>query len=145
MDTGRLEIVLGADVVEVRIDTEGGYGIHDADGRHWDEAQPPILGTGFLKGGGAWQIADLWEWNDEGHICLSHMDEPTCSPGLFLVGPRVRHDQGIYCFIYKFRQRFAAIAREIAKRLALPPIPAEQPAGAWGPFGNTECSEGCEC
>ena len=140
-----LEIVYDADVVEVTIDTEGGFRVHGADGRHWDARVPPVLGTGFLKGGGAGQIADLWEWNDEGRICLSDMDESTRTPGLFLVGPQVRHDQRIYCFIYKFRQRFAAIAREIAERLALDPIPAKQPAGAWGPFGNTECCEGCEC
>ncbi len=140
-----LDIVYDADVVEVAIDAKGGFRIHAADGRHWDARVPPVLGTGFLKGGGAGQIADLWEWNDEGHICLSHIDESTRIPGLFLVGPQVRHDQGIYCFIYKFRQRFAAIAREIAQRLALDPIPAKQAAGAWGPFGNAECSNGCGC
>lgn len=145
MDTGRLEIVLGADVVEVRINAAGGYRIHTADGRHWDEAQPPILGTGFLKGGGARQIADLWEWRDEDRISLSDIDESTRTSGLFLIGPQVRHDQRIYCFIYKFRQRFAAIAQEIADRLELDTLPLRQPGGAWGPYGNSECRGGCEC
>jgi thioredoxin reductase len=140
-----LEIVYDADVVKVTLDNKGEFRINGADGRHWEAKVPPVLGTGFLKGGGARWIADLWEWSDEGHIRLSPMDESTLTPGLFLVGPQVRHDQGIYCFIYKFRQRFGLIAREIAERLALDAIPAGQPAGAWGPFGNTECCEACEC
>lgn len=141
----RLEIVFGADVIEVTTDADGGFRIHAADGRHWDSAVPPVLGTGFLKGGGARQIAELWDWNDEGRIALTDADESTRTPGLFLVGPQVRHDQRIYCFIYKFRQRFALIARQIAQRLELDTTPLEGPGGAWGPFGNSECCEGCEC
>lgn len=144
-DTGWLEIVFGADVVEVTLDSAGGYRIHAADGRHWEEAQPPILGTGFLKGGGAQQIADLWEWNDEGRIVLSGLDESTRAPGLFLVGPQVRHEQRIYCFIYKFRQRFALIAARIAERLEVEASALQAGDGAWGPFGNSDCCEGCEC
>lgn len=142
--SNQLEIIYGANIVEVTADTEGAYRVHGADGRYWDTATSPILGTGFLKGGGARQISDLWEWNDEGRICLTDIDQSTRTPGLFLIGPQVRHDQRIYCFIYKFRQRFAAIAREIAEQLALDPIPPRQP-GLWGPFGNSECCEGCEC
>lgn len=144
-DTGRLEIVFGADVVEVTFDSAGGYRIHAADGRHWDEVQPPILGTGFLKGGGARQIADLWEWNDEGRILLSSMDESTRAPGLFLVGAQVRHEQRIYCFIYKFRQRFALIATRIAEQLEVDASALQAGDGAWGPFGNNDCCEGCQC
>lgn len=143
--SGRLEIVFGADVVAVSQAAGGGYRIHAADGRHWDTRVPPILGTGFVKGGGARQIAALWDWNDEGRIALSALDESARSPGLFLVGPQVRHDQRIYCFIYKFRQRFALIARQIAQRLELDAAALEEPGGAWGPFGNSECCEGCEC
>lgn len=145
MDSGRLEIVFGADIVEVTIDAAGGYRIHAADGRYWDEDRPPILGTGFLTGGGARQIADLWEWNNEGRIVLNDIDESTRTPGLFLVGPQVRQDQRIYCFIYKFRQRFMLIARQIAQRLGLDASSLQWPGGAWGPFGNSECCEGCEC
>lgn len=145
VDTGRLEIIFGADVVEVTVDTEGSYRIHAADGRHWDELQAPILGTGFLKGGGARQIADLWDWNDEGRIVLGETDESTRTPGLFLVGPQVRHDGRIYCFIYKFRQRFALIATQIAKRLDVDANMLQGNGGAWGPFGNSDCCEGCEC
>ncbi len=142
----QLEIIYDADVVEVTREADQRFRIHTADGRHWDETQQPILGTGFLKGGGAQQIKELWEWNDEGRIVLSDVDESTQTPGLFLVGPQVRHDQRIYCFIYKFRQRFARIAQQISQRLELNIEPFEgSEDGIWGPYGNSECCEGCEC
>ncbi len=142
--SGRLEIVYGADIVQVSRDEAGALRVHAADGRYWDSQTPPVLGTGFLKGGGARQIAELWSWDDQGRICLGSADESLRTPGLFLVGPQVRHPPLIYCFIYKFRQRFSLIAREIAERLSLEYLPHEQ-AGSWGPFGNAECCEGCEC
>lgn len=142
----RLEIIYDVNVVEVTCDGNSGFRVHAADGRQWDVAQVPILGTGFLKGGGARQIADLWWWNGEGHIELSDVDESICTPGLFLVGPQVRQGQGIYCFIYKFRQRFARIARQIAQRLELDIELSMGPEeSVWSPFGNSECCEGCEC
>lgn len=142
--TGRLDIVYGVDVMAV---TNNGHccRIHAADGRYWDTLTPPVLGTGFQKGGGARQIADLWEWRDDGHLALSPLDESTVYPGLFLVGPQVRHDERIYCFIYKFRQRFGLIAREITRRLDIDASALETPPGNWGPFGNSDCCEGCEC
>ena len=99
-----------------------------------------------MKGGGAQQIKDLWMWDEDGHVMLSELDESLHTPGLFLVGPQVRHDARLYCFIYKFRQRFESIAQHLARQLRLnidPPIGAED--GVWGPFGNSECCEGCEC
>ncbi|RMX02973.1 thioredoxin reductase [Corticibacter populi] len=145
MDSGRLEIVFGADVVKVVRGSVGNWRIRAADGRHWETAQPPVLGTGFLKGGGARQIADLWDWDEEGRIRLGASDESTRAPGLFLVGPQVRHDQRIYCFIYKFRQRFGLVARAIAERQGLEATALQGSGGAWGPFGNSDCCEGCEC
>ncbi len=138
----RLDIIFDADVVEVS-NNEVGYRIHAADGRHWDVAQPPILGTGFVKGGGASQISDLWMWNENGNIVLSDVDESILTPGLFLVGPQVRQEERIYCFTYKFRQRFARIAEQIALRLQLDMAPPEgSQDGIWVHFGNNEC---CEC
>jgi len=51
----------------------------------------------------------------------------------------------IYCFIYKFRQRFAFIAERIAERLELDASVLRVGDGAWGPFGNSDCCEGCQC
>ena len=45
--------------------------------------------------------------------------------GLFLVGPQVRQDNIIFCFIYKFRQRFAVVANQIARRLRVSTEPLE--------------------
>ena len=38
-------------------------------------------------------------------------------PGLFLVGPAVRHGELSFCFVYKYRQRFAIVADAIARGL----------------------------
>lgn len=143
--TGRLDIVFDANVAKVSATGSDGFRVHASDGRHWDTENPPILGTGFLSGGGARQIEDLWEWDDQGHVLLTSQDESTRTPGLFLVGPQVRQEQRIYCFIYKFRQRFGRIATELAQRLELDVFGLMSPGGAWGPFGNDECCEGCEC
>lgn len=143
-NSSALEIICGADVVEASCDKLGGVRVHAADGRYWDSQTSPILGTGFLKGGGARQISEYWLWDEAERIRLSKSDESLRTPGLFLVGPQVRHETQIYCFIYKFRQRFDGIAHEIAKRLSL--NYASQSSGdTWGPFGNSECCEGCEC
>ena len=142
----RLEIIYDVNVVEVTQESGRGFRVHAADGQHWDTEQSPILGTGFVSGGGARQIKDLWMWDDEDNIMLSEIDESIYTPGLFLVGPQVRHDQRIYCFIYKFRQRYARIARQIALRLQLDFESLEGSVdGVWGPFGNSECCEDCEC
>ncbi|HEY0295216.1 MAG TPA: NAD(P)/FAD-dependent oxidoreductase, partial [Bordetella sp.] len=143
IDTGLLEIVFGVDVIGITQNAGGGFRIHAGDGRYWDEKQAPILGTGFLQGGGAQQIAELWDWDEDGRVVLSEADESTITPGLFLVGPQVRHDTRIYCFIYKFRQRFGLIAEGIAQ--CLDRDASLLKTGAWGPFGNSECCEGCEC
>ena len=142
----RLEIIFDTNVVEVTNEANEIFRIHSADGRHWDVKQPPILGTGFVKGGGAGQIKEFWDWTDEGHVALNELDESIKTPGLFLVGPHVRHDQLVYCFIYKFRQRFANIATKIAVQLNRNIDPSEGSSdGVWGPFGNSECCENCEC
>jgi len=145
MSTERLEIVFGVDVLAVTQEAENRYRIHAGDGRYWDEEHAPILGTGFLKGGGARQITELWDWDEEDRLVLSELDESIRTPGLFLVGPQVRHDPLIYCFIYKFRQRFALIAGHIAERLHIDTSALHAGDGAWGPFGNSDCCESCQC
>ncbi|GJM74955.1 hypothetical protein HMSSN036_71710 [Paenibacillus macerans] len=52
-------------------------------------------------------------------MLLNEVDESTLTPGLFVSGPGVRHGHLIFCFIYKFRQRFGVVAGEIAERLGL--------------------------
>lgn len=53
----------------------------------------------------------------EGAPLLNKYDESTKTPGLFLVGPAVRHGALSFCFVYKFRQRFGIVAEAIARGL----------------------------
>ena len=94
----------------------------ESEYEQWFSSTPPILCTGFdssLK-----QIAPLFDWSN-GYATLTQEDESTLTPGLFVVGPSVRHGDLIFCFIYKFRQRFAVVSNAIAQRLRIDPTPLE--------------------
>ncbi|NES19315.1 MAG: NAD(P)-binding domain-containing protein [Symploca sp. SIO3E6] len=125
--TGRLELVGNTEIVGVKRDNNG-YVVVGAQGnesiqyRQWMSPTPPILCTGFK--GSLSTIAHLFHWSD-GHAVLNEWDESTLTPGLFVVGPSVRHEDVIFCFIYKFRQRFAVVADAIAQRLGLDPSPLQ--------------------
>ncbi len=122
LDTGRLELIGGALITEVE-PTANGYLVRDADGDTWETAQAPILATGFS--GSLQLVRDLFGWDERGHAELSERDESTRLPGLFVVGPSVRHEGVIFCYIYKFRQRFAVVAATIGERLGLDLAPLE--------------------
>jgi putative flavoprotein involved in K+ transport len=84
----------------------------------WRTKVPPILAAGYT--GGLSPVRDLFKWTKGGDVMLTSSDESTSTPGLFVAGPQLRHQRIIFCFIYKFRQRFAVVGREIATRLELP-------------------------
>ena len=77
----------------------------------------PILATGF--DGSLKLVREFFEFDENGYILLSENDESTIAPNLFLVGSQVRHDKVIFCFIYKFRQRFPIVAKAIGERMNL--------------------------
>ena len=78
----------------------------------------PILATGFKNNPEI--IKNLFDWDSkESFPLITSDDESTKTPGLFLVGPQVRHDNLIFCFIYKYRQRFGVVANSIGKALGL--------------------------
>ena len=88
-------------------------------------SQPPVLCTGF-EGSVAAVAAHLFSLageSDEAKGCLAGAplltdnDESTKVPGVFLVGPTVRHGEYSFCFVYKFRQRFGIVANAIARGL----------------------------
>lgn len=58
---------------------------------------------------------------EDGAPKITKHDESTISENVFLVGPHVQHSpdgkKAIFCFIYKYRQRFAVVAKEILARL----------------------------
>lgn len=113
---GRIELCGEKHVIEVER-VRKGFAIRTDDGEWSITPNQPILAAGFNSS--AKLIADLFEWRDDDTPKLNGVDESTVAPGLFLVGPNVRHDKYIFCFIYKFRQRFAVVANAIGERMAL--------------------------
>lgn len=93
---------------------EDGYTLHTADGEKYSTANPPINCSGFATS--LSKMRDFFAFED-GKVQLSDCDESTICPNLFLTGPQVRHGEIIFCFIYKFRQRFAVIGEELSRRL----------------------------
>ncbi|MGX9393940.1 NAD(P)/FAD-dependent oxidoreductase (plasmid) [Nitrobacteraceae bacterium UC4446_H13] len=94
-----------------------------ADGRSWGSSSKPILATGFA---GSTGLIDEWlAFDDGGSPILTPQDESTELPGLFLVGPELKHSGHLFCYIYKFRQRFAVVARTIAARLGADTSPLD--------------------
>ena len=60
---------------------------------------PPILATGFDSS--LIMVKDLFDWDEsDSYVLLNEDDESRKTPGLFLVGPQVRHEDLIFCFIH---------------------------------------------
>ncbi|MFC0274018.1 NAD(P)/FAD-dependent oxidoreductase [Metabacillus herbersteinensis] len=113
METNRLQLKGGVEVLKIEKAAED-YVLYLSDGSSHKTKTKPILATGFIPG--AKQIQSFFEWDETGVPLLSEQDESTESHNLFLIGPNVRHKEVIFCFIYKFRQRFAVVAKEILDR-----------------------------
>jgi thioredoxin reductase len=138
---GRVELI-GEEQIEAVKAVKNGY-VVESEYEKWFSPTPPILCTGFdssLK-----QIAHLFDWSN-GYAALTEEDESTLTPGLFVLGPSVRHNNLIFCFIYKFRQRFAVVAKAIAQRLGIDPTPLQAYRQA-GLFLDdlSCCSNDCVC
>jgi hypothetical protein len=82
-----------------------------------------VLATGFESGLGL--VDDHFEFENS-QPQLTERDESTTTSGLFLAGPQVARNGQQFCFIYKFRQRFAVVADEIAARLDIDRTPLEE-------------------
>lgn len=103
--------------------SESGFDVVGMSGESFETRNRPVLATGFETGlGPADEYFDVTEGNPQ----LTERDESTATPGLFLVGPQVSHRGQQFCFIYKFRQRFAVVADEIANRLNIDRSPLEE-------------------
>ncbi len=144
----RISFIGGCDVQWIEPDEQGGYSIHceDEHGRahilHSEQA--PLLATGFT--GSLRLIEHLVERNGQGHVKLGAADESLIAPGLFVSGPGVMHDQLMFCFIYKFRQRFAVIAHRIGTLLGYD-VSALEAYRKEGMFLDdlSCCKENCTC
>jgi len=122
LQTGLVELIKDARVS--RVEKHGKRWALQTEAGDWIETNSqPILATGFYSS--AHQTPDLWEFRDDGMPLLTGHDESTRTPDLFLVGPSVRQGTHIFCFIYKFRQRFAVVANQIAQRLNIDTAPLE--------------------
>ena len=123
IDSGRVTLRGGCTVVDVRR-KDNGYRLALEGGEVVDCAERPILASGFV--GSASRVRSLFDWRDDSLPLLTEDDESTVTKGLFLVGPQVRQEDVIFCFIYKFRQRFAVVANQIARRLRVSTEPLEE-------------------
>lgn len=121
-----------------------GYQVATKDGQCFHTTSKPLLSIGFT--GGHVLVHDLFEQRDDGFPLLSKNDESTIVPGLFLCGPYVRHGNLIFCFIFKYRQRFAVVAKAIATSLGLPADELESYRD-WGMYLDdlTVCGQDCVC
>lgn len=99
-------------VVKVEL-KDSKYLVYTESGDCFETLSQPILAVGFDSS--VKLIKDLFELDESGHIILNDNDESTIHPGLFLVGPQVKHINVIFCFIYKFRQRFPIVGRKLAQ------------------------------
>ena len=118
LETGRLQF-RSADVERVQrsdgpSDAEGFF-LTLSDGTRLASDSRPIAATGFSPELGP--VESLFELRDDGLPLVDDDDQSTTAPGLFLSGPSLRHGTLKLCFIYKFRQRFAHVARVIGDRL----------------------------
>eukprot|EP00966_Prymnesium_polylepis_P201946 4678784-Prymnesium_polylepis.1 len=112
---------------QLRTPISGAEGAPGAEGSELvvHTPQPPVLCTGFQGSirSSARDLFNLADESDEAKGCLagapmlSADDESTKVPGVFLVGPTVRHAELSFCFIYKFRQRFGVVANAICRGL----------------------------
>ncbi len=123
---------------------EGGYEVNALDGRWFSTPTAPLFAGGFE--GSCKLVADLFERREDGYPALTDHDESTIVPGLFLCGPAVRHDHHVFCFIYKYRQRFAVVAKAIATSLGLAAEELEN-YRKWGMYLDdlSCCGEECVC
>jgi len=74
-----------------------------------------ILCTGFV--GSSKQVSNLFYFDIEQKPVLDKNDQSTKIENIFLCGPEVRQGKNIFCFVYKFRQRFPVVASAIANKL----------------------------
>ncbi|WP_020614890.1 NAD(P)/FAD-dependent oxidoreductase [Paenibacillus daejeonensis] len=121
VEEGRIDWIGGYEVQWIEADEHERYLIYceDAEGqsRMITTMAQPILATGFKGSLGI--IESLFARDEQGKTRLTESDESTVTPGLFLTGPSVIHGQLLFCFIYKFRQRFGVIGDAIARRFEL--------------------------
>ena len=136
-----VELFPNTRVTDVRRDG-GAFVVTVEDGHEVQTEVAPLLAGGFL--GSHLLVSELFEEREDGFPLLNEHDESTITHGLFLCGPAVRHDNHVFCFIYKYRQRFAVVAKAIATSLGLPAEELES-YRQWGMYLDDLSCCGEEC
>ena len=121
----------------------GVYEITTQDGQTFQSQEQPLLASGFE--GSHKFVSHLFEMRDDGFPLLGDNDESTIVPGMFLCGPAVRHGGLIFCFIFKYRQRFGIVAQSIASSLDLPTDDFIDAYRNWGMYLDDLSCCGQEC
>ena len=119
------------------------YKIKTEDGQVFTSKNKPLLASGF--NGSHKFVSHLFDERDDGFPSLTEQDESTTVPGVYLCGPSVRHDGHIFCFIFKYRQRFAIVAQAIASSLDLPTDEFVAAYKGWGMYLDDLSCCGQEC
>ncbi len=143
--TGSVNLVEDVDITSVRVDGDS-WVVRASDGREWASETRPILATGFK--GSLSHLDGLIEYDEDGGpVVTEEADESTLVPGLFISGPLIEHRGVNFCFIYKFRQRFAIVADSIAQRLGRDTTEAVAARRAAGMYLDdlSCCEESCAC
>ena len=120
-----------------------GYEVKTQDGQTFQSQEQPLLAGGF--DGSQKFVSHLFDQRDDGFPELSERDESTIVPGMYLCGPAVRHDGHVFCFIYKYRQRFAIVAQAIASSLDIPTDEFVEAYRGWGMYLDDLSCCGQEC
>ncbi|MBS3940034.1 MAG: NAD(P)-binding domain-containing protein [Actinobacteria bacterium] len=141
--TGRLELVGDARVVEVAPEACG-FAVATDAGESFHSDGPPLLATGFV--GSLAVVRDRFAFDEHGRVEVTESaDESTVVDNLFLAGPALAHRGAIFCFIYKFRQRFGVVAREITDRLGYDAAPLEDLRDHGFLLDDLSCCADCAC
>lgn len=122
---------------------DGVYELKTQDGQTYQSKERPLLASGF--DGSHKFVSHLFEQREDGFPTLTDRDESTIVPGMYLCGPSVRHDGHIFCFIFKYRQRFAIVAQAIASSLNLPTEDFIRAYRGWGMYLDDLSCCGQEC
>ena len=126
--------------IEIVDDT---YELKTEGGQVFKSNTQPLLASGFV--GSQTLVSHLFEEREDGFPLLNEHDESTKVPGLYLCGPSVRHDNHDFCFIFKFRQRFAVVARSIASSLDISTDEFVEAYRNWGMLLDDLSCCGQEC
>ncbi|MEM0996065.1 MAG: NAD(P)/FAD-dependent oxidoreductase [Bacteroidota bacterium] len=125
------------------------YRVRLKDGSLIETDSMPICATGFSLVDKP--IEEFITYREDGFPQLKpETDEFFGCENIYLSGPSVRHDNHIFCFIYKFRQRFGIIAEDIFRKEELETEEIQKLVNRWRRNGMymsdlSCCGEECVC